>query len=353
VIQLERHGRTYTMSVARFGDPFTSTSIAEVDLGDEVYVGLFVCSHNPDVKEQAVFRNVRIIVPPRDGWVPYQDYIGSLVEILTVDTGERVVVHSSPESIQAPNWTNDGEALIYNSDGRLFRFNLSNRSAIAIDTGSATANNNDHVLSFNGQRLGISHEPGDGESVISTLPASGGPPTRITRNSPSYLHGWSPDGRWLVYTGGRNGEFDVYKIPVEGGEETRLTTTKGLDDGPEFSPDGRWIYFNSARTGRMQIWRMRPDGSRQEQITRDGFNNWFPHISPDGRSIVFLSFGEDVPPDDHPFYRQVYIRRMRPDGRGATVLAYVYGGQGTINVPSWSPDNLRVAFVSNTALRRE
>lgn len=152
----------------------------------------------------------------------------------------------------------------------------------------------------------------------------------------------------MVYTAERNGEFDIYRIAASGGEETKLTTGKDLDDGPEYTPDGRYIYFNSNRTGLMQIWRMRPDGSRQEQVTDDEYNNWFPHISPDGKWIVFLSYSKAVNSGDHPFYKQVYLRLMPAAGGRAKVIAYVYGGQGTINVPSWSPDSRRVAFVSNS-----
>jgi Tol biopolymer transport system component len=173
----------------------------------------------------------------------------------------------------------------------------------------------------------------------------------VTANGPSYLHGWSPDGRWLVYTGQRSGELDVYKIPATGGDEIRLTTAPGLDDGPEFTPDGAHIYFNSSRSGRMQIWRMRPDGSGQEQVTKDGFNNWFPHISPDGKWIAYIAFPPDVAPDDHPFYKPVMLRLMPVGGGPARVIAYLYGGQGTINVPSWSPDGTRLAFVSNSTMR--
>ncbi|MPZ16944.1 MAG: DUF5050 domain-containing protein [Luteitalea sp.] len=352
IVQLERRGGTYIMSVARLGQPFTRTELSDIDLGDEVYTGLFVCSHNPKVSERALFRNVRITVPPNDDWVPYRDYIGSNLEVLTIDNGHRRVLHTSPGSFQAPNWTTDGKALIYNSDGRLYRFDLTSRRASVIDTGFALSNNNDHVLSFDGRMLGISHASpeDDDRSVVFTMPVTGGTPQRVTKSSPSYLHGWSPDGKYLVYTGGRNDEYDIYKIPVEGGEEEQLTTAKGLDDGSEYSPDGQWIYFNSARTGRMQIWRMRPDGSGQEQITDDELNNWFPHISPDGTWMVVLSYLPDVAADDHPFYKQVYLRIMRPDGSEPRVLAYVYGGQGTINVPSWSPDSTQIAFVSNTAL---
>jgi TolB protein len=183
----------------------------------------------------------------------------------------------------------------------------------------------------------------------------GGTPVRVTPKSPSYFHGWSPDAQWLVYTGGRketpdatSDKYDIYKIRAEGGEEVRLTNSPGLSDGPEFTPDGRWIYFNSTRSGLMQLWRMRPDGSGQEQVTNDEFNNWFPHISPDGKWIAFISYGQDVAPADHPYYKHCYLRLMPIEGGKPRVIAYVFGGQGTINVPSWSPDSTRVAFVSNT-----
>jgi Tol biopolymer transport system component len=162
------------------------------------------------------------------------------------------------------------------------------------------------------------------------------------------LHGWSPDGKSLIYTGIRNGEADIYRIAAKGGAETRLTDAKGLDDGSEYTPDGRMIYFNSERSGRMQIWRMKVDGSQQEQVTNDEFNNWFPHVSPDGKSLVFLSYGAEVAPGDHPFYQHVYLRKMPLAGGTPSVIAYVYGGQGSINVNSWAPDNRTIAFVSNS-----
>ena len=350
-IQLERRDGVYFMSVARFGDTLVTQRLAGVSLPDTVYVGLYVCAHNDKAVERAEFSNVRITTPAKADLVPYRDYLGSNLEILDVESGNATIVHRYRGSFQAPNWTPDGKALIYAQEGRLYRFDLATQTAAAINTGFATRNNNDHVLSFDGRMLGISnHVPADsGVSIVFTVPSTGGTPKRITARGPSYLHGWSPDGRWLVFIGERKGEFDVYKIPATGGDEIRLTSAPGLDDGAEFTPDGKYIYFNSARTGRMQIWRMRPDGSDQQQITNDEFNNWFPHISPDGKRIVFISFPLDVPADDHPFYKHVMLRVMPIGGGSSRVVAYVYGGQGTINVPSWSPDGKRVAFVSNSA----
>lgn len=350
VIQLARRGDKYTMSVARFGETFTTSEVTNLDLGDEVYVGLFVCAHNTNVIEQAVFQDVRLTIPAATNFVPYRDYLGSRLEVLDVDSGRREVLLRTTNGIEAPNWTPDGATLIYNSKGRLFRFPLMEKLPVSLDTGFATKCNNDHVLSFDGQTLGISHSAKEtgGKSAVYTLPVAGGTPKLITTNGTSYLHGFSPDGKFLIYTGQRDGDFDIYRIPVTGGEEMRLTTAKGLDDGSEYSPDGKYIYFNSARTGTMQIWRMLADGSQPEQLTHGEFNDWFPHVSPDGKRIVFISFSKNVPAEKHPYYEHVYLREMSTSGGEPKVVAYLYGGQGTINVPSWSPDSKHLAFVSHT-----
>jgi Tol biopolymer transport system component len=355
MIQLERRGNRFIMSVAPYGELYTVKEVADVDLGDEVYVGLYICSHNADVMEKAQFDNVRITVPARESLVPYREYIGSNIELFDLATGKRKTIYSEPTSLQAPNWTLNGKSLLYNKSGLIYKLDLKTKKVSQVNTGNVQNNNNDHVISFDGKMLGLSSTSPDKKysSVVYTVPITGGTPKQITPIGLSYLHGWSPDGAWLTFTGQRAGDFDIYKIPSKGGDEVRLTTAPGLDDGPEYSPDGKYIYFNSTRSGRMQLWRMKDDGSEQTQITTDTLNNWFPHISSDNKWIVFLSFGNDVKPDDHPFYKHVYIRAMPVGGGEPKVLVYLYGGQGTINTPSWSPDSNRFAFVSNSALLLE
>jgi len=353
VLQLERRDGRYIMSVAKRGDTFSSAEFSDIQLPDEVYVGLFICSHNADVVETGKFSNVRVTVPAPDGFQPYSDYYGSRLEVMDIETGLRQVVHTETDSLQAPNWTLDGEALIYNRNGLLYRFDLATAEVSEIDTNFATSNNNDHVISFDGTQLAISHHSADhdGASMVYTMPVTGGVPQLVTRRGPSYFHGWSPDGKWLVYTGGRDGKWDIYKIRSDGSEdEIRLTDHDALDDGSEFSPDGEYIYFNSSRSGNMQIWRMKTDGAEQEQITDDEYNNWFPHISPDGQQMVYLAYMPDVDADDHPWYKHIYLMIKPVDGGDAKVIANLYGGQGTINVPSWSPDSKRIAFVSNSVV---
>jgi Tol biopolymer transport system component len=262
------------------------------------------------------------------------------------------VVYVAPERFEAPNWMPDGKNFLFNRNGRIEKIPVTGGTPQTLDTGFATRCNNDHGISPDGTRLVISDQSQEAhKSLVYIVPIGGGTPRRITQNSPSYWHGWSPDGKTLAFVGERSGEFDIYVIPAEGGEETRLTTAKGLDDGPEYTPDGKYIYFNSERTGHMQIWRMRADGSEQEQVTFGEENDWFPHVSPDGQWMVFLTYDKGV--SGHPENKDVMLRLMSLKDKKIKILAKLFGGQGTINVPSWSPDGKQLAFVSYLSVPRE
>ncbi|MDR1407002.1 MAG: transporter [Tannerella sp.] len=274
----------------------------------------------------------------------------SRLEIYDLETGARRVLKEYPYLIEAPNWTVDGKYLVCNSRGRLYRIDADGRSPdVEIPTGFADRCNNDHVLSADGRLLAFSHGTReDGKSRIYTLPLSGGTPALITPLAPSYLHGWSPDGETLAYCADRNGNYDVYTIPAGGGVETRLTDAPGLDDGPEYSPCGRFLWFNSARSGLMQLWRMKANGEEQTQMTfDDDRNSWFPHVSPDGEKILFIRYRkDDVAPGDHPRGKHVELCLMPAEGGAPQTVVRLFGGQGTVNVNSWSPDSKRFAFVS-------
>jgi Tol biopolymer transport system component/regulation of enolase protein 1 (concanavalin A-like superfamily) len=350
-VQLERKGNQYIFRVSKNGQPLVEVGKVELEMGKSVLAGMFIGSHNVDVLEKAEFWNVRIEKPAAEGVDGYRTPSPSRLEIINVETGIREVIYETDTHIEAPNWSRNGKFLIYNSGGKLYKFDLKKRTPVLINTGDVISNNNDHGISFDGKMLAISSSAPVGDknaSVIFTVPVKGGTPTRITEKGPSYWHGWSPDGEWLTYCAERNGNYDVYKIPAKGGDEIRLTTAEGLDDGPEYSPDGKYIYFNSTRTGMMQIWRMKPDGSEQEQITFDNFQNWFAHPSPDGKQFIMISYPPEVPATSHPHNQRVMLRITDMDGKAIKTAAFLYGGQGTINVPSWSPDSKRVAFVSYT-----
>jgi TolB protein len=343
-IRIEKEGDYVFMSVARQGEALQAAGGSfKIKLSAPFYIGLGVCAHDNKVLEKATFSNVEITSGKSQ--VADKPVLESTLETIAIASKDRRVVYHKRAHFEAPNWSRDGKYFLFNQGGLMYKLPIAGGEPQVLNSGFATRCNNDHGISPDGTQLVISDQSQEPrKSLIYILPIGGGTPRRVTPLAPSYWHGWSPDGKTLAYCAERNGEFDIYTIPVEGGQEKRLTTAAGLDDGPDYSPDGQYIYFNSERTGLMQIWRMKTDGSQQEQVTSDGYNNWFAHPSPDGKWLVFLSYEKDV--KGHPANKDVMLRLMPTGGGEIQVLAKLFGGQGTINVPSWSPDSRNLAFVS-------
>jgi Tol biopolymer transport system component len=343
-IMLERHADTYTLSIAPDGKTFQIVGSVSLKLPDPVYAGLVVCSHDANTAETAVFSNVKL---EKQGVVAMKERIlESTLETISIETGERKIIYRAREHFEAPNWSLDGKTLLFNNKGLIYTIPVTGGKPQLLDTGEANKCNNDHGLSPDGKLLAVSsqHTAG-GKSLIFVLPSEGGTPRLVTKQGPSYWHGWSPDGKTLAYCAERKGDYDIYTISVEGGSETRLTDAPGLDDGPDYSPDGKYIFFNSERTGLMKIWRMNADGNDQQQVTLDKeYADWFAHPSPDGKWLVFVSYDKTV--KGHPENKDVVLRIMPLGGGKPKVLTTLFGGQGTINVPSWSLDSKQVAFVS-------
>jgi hypothetical protein len=341
-LRIEKRGDYVSMSIAREGEALHPAGGSfRLRFTEPFYIGLGVCAHDNARIEEAVFSHLEWT--QGSGTNAPKRRISTL-ETVPISSKDRRAVYTTTNLIEAPNWSRDGASLLFNGQGRIYTLPATGGEPRVVDTGFATRCNNDHGLSPDGATLAISDQSQERRSIIYLVPAAGGVPKRVTEFGPSYWHGWAPDGQSVVYCGERNGEFDIYSIPVAGGVEKRLTQSPGLDDGPEYSPDGRYIYFNSERSGSMQIWRMAPDGSNPEAVTSDNYGNWFPHLSPDGKWLVFLSYDASV--KGHPENKDVTLRLMPAAGGKIEVLAKLFGGQGTINVPSWSPDSRKLAFVS-------
>ena len=276
----------------------------------------------------------------------------SILEVFDIETGKSEVLDEFDRVIEAPNWSADGKFLTFNSEGRIYKYEIASGDMSEVPSYFIDNCNNDHVLAPDGTGLYVSHHTKeDGLSRIYKIFYDGRMPELVTPLAPSYLHGITPDGKMLAYCAERNGEYDIYTIPTAGGNETQLTTAFGLNDGPEYDCDGEYIWFNSVRTGRMQAWRMKADGSEQTQMTFDAhWNTWFPHISPDRTKVVMLAYHErDVRPGEHVPNKNVEIRLMTGSDKTGwskprTILK-LFGGQGTINVNSWAPDSKRFAYV--------
>lgn len=291
------------------------------------------------------------------GWAGDRDNTDSILCTMDVETGEETVLHEFPGIIEAPNWLNDGNTLLYNADGKIYRYEIDKDHVEQVDTGFCVQCNNDHVPSPDNQLLAVSCMPpeltdGTYESHIYVLPMTGGEPKDLTGPGLSYLHGWSPDGKELAYCAFRKKpeeetmRIEICTIPSDGGEETCLTDGKGYNDGPEYSPDGKHIWFNSTRSGLMQVWRMNRDGSGLTQMTDSDANNWFGHVSPDGKHVIYLTFAKgELEPNEHLPNMYVSLGMMDYDGQNKKKLLDLFGGQGSINVNSWAPDSRRIAYV--------
>lgn len=263
--------------------------------------------------------------------------------------GNAEIIYSADYLFEAPNWSPDGEFLIINANRKLYRLPVSGGQPRLIPMDPVQAINNDHGISPDGKLLAISESGGP----VYVMPIAGGTPRAVTPQRPSYFHSWSPDGRRVAFVARTAQAYDVYSCDIASGQPLRLTENPGHDDGPDYSPDGNWIYFNSDRKGGGHIFRIPASGAGAddrlaEQITFDDAVDWFPHPSPDGKWLVFLSYEPGTA--GHPANRDVSLRLLPLADASAKdkprELVRLFGGQGTINVNSWSPDSRRFAYVS-------
>lgn len=254
----------------------------------------------------------------------------------------RLVFSSEDVLVEAPNWSPDGKWLVVNGDGKLFRVSVNGGELEEIPLGGVPEINNDHVISPDGATVYVSAEDGHLYGVTA------GVARRVSNDRGEgfryYLHGISPDGSQLAYIGmDSERNTNVWTIPAAGGDDVPVTDDEFADDGAEFGPDGEWIYFNSERaSGNAQLFRI--SGDTVEQLTHDERVNWFPHPAPDGSAIAYVSF----PPGTvgHPAdVEDVRVRLLDTSGE-IREIATVFGGQGTMNVPSWSPDSRFFAYVA-------
>jgi Tol biopolymer transport system component len=354
-IRLEKRGDAITMFLSNHGEPLHQVGASiKLHLDSPFYAGIGVCSHNKDVVEKATFTNVKLErVEPGAG--SEKAVLYSTLQTIGIEENFRraMVITTGRGRLEAPNWSRDGKALIFNKDGKIWTIPAEGGTAAALNVGAATRCTGSHGLSPDGQWLAISCSmPEKPETRVYIVPSGGGEPRLLTQAPWSYFHSWSPDGKTIAFTRpDHKGGGNILSIPVEGGTETALTTGTGISDDPDYSADSKWIYFNSDRGGSMQIWRMRPDGSGPEQVTADEFNNWTPHPSPDGKSVLILSYAKGV--TGHPANEDIALRILNVADGNIRVLVNAVGGSGTDNVPNWAPDGKHLAFVSFQMLPEE
>ncbi|HTU47626.1 MAG TPA: hypothetical protein VMF91_21365 [Bryobacteraceae bacterium] len=352
-IRIERHGNQFTIAVGSANN-LKATGPVTVALQNPVYVGLAVCSHNANVLETAVFSGVS--VEPATASQQEPPIKRSYISVYDLASKSVKVIYTADKLIEAPTWSPDGKYLLVNTGGDLWNLPAAGGASAQlekIDLGAINKCNNDKGYSPDGKLIAFSSSAQAPGSQVYTVASAGGTAKLIVPETPSYFHGFSPDGHWMAIVAQRNHNFDLFRVPTEGGEQQRLTVNPGYDDGPDYSPDGKWICFNSDRSGSWDIWRMLADGAgpndeKAQQVTSDELEDWFPHCSPDGKWLVFLTFPKGT--TGHNGHTQVQLRMIPLPGdhiehTTPQVLTTFFGGQGSINVNSWAPDSSKFAFV--------
>lgn len=348
-LRIERRGDQFTILAGKPGETLTPAGPVTLQLTGNVYAGIGVCSHDAAVLETAIFSNVVLTGPS----ITPRPRFRSKVTIYDLRKRSTSTVYEADDIVEAPNWSRDGKLLLINTQGNLYKLPVTGPPLEKIDLRGEYRANNDHDLTRDGKLIAFSaSSPQSRQSQVWVANADGSGAKLLTPAAPSYFHGWSPDSKWLAFVGQRGGKYELFRVSVDGGAEERLTSAGAYDDGPEYTPDGKWIYFNSNRGGGWNIWRMPPTGagskdSLAEQITSDPLEDWFPHFSPNGKQMLFLSFpaGTAGHNDRMPGMK---LRMMKtPKGKPGPIedVLTFFGGQGSINVNSWSPDSRRFAFV--------
>lgn len=271
--------------------------------------------------------------------------IVSSLQTIDIASGRATVVLKQPGRLMAPNWSRDGKLLLFTDAGRIVTIPVAEGTAQPLNVGNLTGCSGSHGFSPDGKLFAVTCASTElADRRVYVLPAEGGAPRMLTQNT-AWFHSWSPDGKTILFTrGGPHGSGNVFAISVDGGPETALTTGTGMSDDPDYAPDGKYVYFNTDRWGGMQLGRMRPDGSQPEQITFDEFKNWTPHPSPDGKWIVFISYDPSV--TTHAANKEIVLRLLSTSDNKIHTLVHLVGGDGSMNVPNWSPDSRSLAYVS-------
>lgn len=267
-------------------------------------------------------------------------------------SGQAELLYSTDDVLlEAPNWTLDGAALVLNGDGKLWTLDVTSCELTEAPLTGLPELNNDHVMAPDGEGIFVSANDGH---IYRTL-LSGGEATRITGDDGSFhfLHGVSPDGQELAYVGIEAGDFAqpgrLMTIASDGGAVARVDVGTGHCDGPEYSPDGKWLYLNTESftsvPGHAQLARIQVDGSGFERLLESETVDWFPHLSPDGRYASYIRFPSGT--EGHPADLPVAVVLVSTDNWSTPLHTWpLFGGQGTLNVNSWSPDSVRFAFVA-------
>lgn len=168
----------------------------------------------------------------------------------------------------------------------------------------------------------------------------------------------APNGRFMTFTGGFDGDLEIYRANLDGSNIVRLTNEVGYDGGPFVSWDSRKIVFRRdlletpeetkdykdllaqhlVRPSKLEIWIMDADGRNKRQVTKLGCASFAPFLHPDGKRIIFASNYGD------PRGREFDLFLINVDGTGLKRVTHTPDFDG---FPMFSRDGKKLVFASN------
>jgi Tol biopolymer transport system component len=259
--------------------------------------------------------------------------------------------------VHSPAWSSDGEWLAYVEGNSLLYFNgnsapstirlvrTGDGSSVAV-TDSSSLNTSPVWIPGRRALLFVSDRDGGRDIFQVELGNSGeprAPPVRLTTGLNPDRLSLSADGRrlaWSTLTQTAN----FWSLPIPARDSIPLSRATQVTSGSQnvemgsVSADGAWLYYDSGRSGNFDIWRVPLAGGQPEQLTTDPGDDFAPAVSPDGREVAFHSTCNG------PRNRDVFVI---PTGGGPAVQ--VSTSPGDDRAPAWSPDGTALVWRDNFA----
>jgi len=262
----------------------------------------------------------------------------SSIWVMSSDGGKPVLITDRSHLNMSPVWTPDGDHVLFVStlggSRDIYSQAVKGNGEPSGSPVRVTTGLNPHTISLSADGRSLVYAAFNMTSNVWMAPLHGADPVassamrQITFGKQTIEElSASTDGRWLAYDSNLNGNADIFKMPISGGEPQQLTRDPADDFAPHWSPDGKEIAFHSFRKGNRDVFVVSADGSRTETVVAKPNQKLIPRWSPDGRSITYYAYPDSV-----------FVVRRTAAGWGEP--KFMGNGIG----PEFSPDGTRIAF---------
>ncbi|HUQ19077.1 MAG TPA: protein kinase [Gemmatimonadaceae bacterium] len=226
----------------------------------------------------------------------------SSVWVVRADGGNPVRITDDTHLNTSPVWTPDGAVLFVSSLGGNRDVYMQRLSGSLSPSGTAvrlTTGLNAHTISIDraGKILAYSLFTTIANIWSTPIPRTPVESPRVTQrtNGTQTIESFliSPDQKWLAYDSNINGNQDIFKVPMSGGDPEQLTHNGADNFAPNWSPDGRQIAFHSLAKGNRDLYVMDADGGTPSTVTATAREEMIPFWRHDG-TLTYLRWPDSV-----------------------------------------------------------